>query len=386
MRRGLDGELLRALRDGGPQTRSELALALDVPRTTLSVSLRSLAAAGHLEEDTLAASSGGRRSLRVRISPRRRVLVVSLGERRSRVAVLDGHLTIIRSLSVDLHDRGTDAGALADTVLRAVRQLLGDETPAAVATATVDAESPLHAHVTDQLSHAYAAAPRATVASVRAMAIGERRSGAARGTEDLVAVRLGDSVTSATMAGGRLGRGASDRAGEIGHLRVEEFGPTCTCGLTGCLDSFAGTHALLAQAVDLTRRGRSPALAWVLERTGVLTLDDLVAAGRSGDAVVGVLARDLGQGLGRVVASQVAQAEPRVVVIGGPSAGLGRPLLTELRTTVYRVAPARATEELDIVLSELGEPGVTVGAASAAVDAWIDGVSSGDGHSDRFGQ
>lgn len=377
MRRGLEGELLRALRDGGPQTRNELAQSLDVPRTTASVALRALIAAGHAEEGTLAASSGGRRSLRVRISPQRRVLVVSLGERRSRVAVLDGHLSIARSLGVDLQDRGTDVGVLAGTMLRAVRQLLGDETPTVIATATFDAESPLHTQVVEQLSQAFASTPHVTVASVRAMALGERRSGAARGTEDLVAVRLGDSVTSTTMSGGHLGRGASGRAGEIGHLRVDEFGPVCTCGLTGCLDSFVSHGALVDQAVDLARRGRSPALGSVLERTGVLTLDDLVAAGRSGDPVVALLARDLGQRLGKVVASQVAQAEPRVVVVGGPVAGLGRQLLGELRATVYRVAPARVTEGLDIVLSELGEAGVTVGAAAAAMDAWIDSWAAG---------
>lgn len=371
MRRGLEGELLRTLCDDGPQTRSELARSLDVPRTTLTVSLRSLVAAGHVEEGSLAASSGGRRSLRLRISPHRRVLVVSLGERKARVAVLDGHLTIAHSLSVDLQDRGADVAVLASTVMRAVRQLVGDEVPTAIGTATVDAESPLHVQVAQQLSQAYAATPRATVAAVRAMALGERRAGVARGADDLVAVRLGDSVTSTIISGGHLDHGASGRAGEIGHLRVEEFGPACTCGLTGCLDSFVSAGALVEQATDLARRGRSPAMGSVLERSGALVFDDLVAAGRSGDPVVAQLARDLGQRLGRVVAAQVAQADPRVVVVGGPVAALGRQLLGELRSTVYRLAPARVAEDLDIVLSELGEQGVAVGAASTAIDAWI---------------
>jgi predicted NBD/HSP70 family sugar kinase len=370
MRRGLEGELLRALVDGGPQTRNELARSLDVPRTTLSVSLRSLAAAGHVEEGTLAASSGGRRSLLVRISPRRRVLVVSIGERRARVVVLDGHLTIANSLSVDLRDRDADVALLAGTVLRAARQLMGDDVPTAIGTATLDVESPLHLQITEQTAEAYPDTPRATVAAVRAMALGERRAGVARGTDDLVAIRLGDTVTSTTISGGHLDHGASGRAGEIGHLRVEEFGPACTCGLTGCLDSFVSARALVEQATDLTRRGRSPAMGSVLERTGTLVLDDLVAAGRSGDPVVAQLARDLGQRLGRVVAAQVAQSDPRVVVVGGPVAALGRQLLGELRATVYRLAPARVAEDLDIVLSELGEQGVAVGAASAAVDAW----------------
>lgn len=373
MTTGLDGEVLRRLRDAGPQTKSQLAQWLGVPRTTLTTSLQSLAASGHIEDGPVAPSSGGRRSVTVRMTPDHVVVAISLGERRVRIAVLDGHLAIESGVSIDLQDRGTDPDPISATVRRATEQVLAGRVPVAFGIAAAGS-APLAPEDLDFLEEDHPGTPVATVPAVRAMALGEHRSGEAREIDDFLAVRLGDTVTVATMAGGRLSAGGSGRAGEIGHLRVEEFGPACVCGLTGCLDSFVSSVALVAQATDLARRGRSSTLANVLARSGTLDLSDLVAAGRSGDPAVAQLARELGQRLGSVLAALVAQGDPLRVVIGGPVAALGAHVLGDLRTTVYRLAPARLAENLDIVLSELGDHAVLIGAGSAAWEAWIGAI------------
>ena len=241
MRSGLEGDLLRVLRDAGPQTKNQLADVLGVPRTTLNASLRSLTAAGHIEDGPVAASSGGRRSITVRIAGARRFLVVSLSRSTAQVAVLDGHLTIAAGVSIDLHDREPDAGWLAETVRRAGQRVLGDEQPAAVGVAVADTEPEIETAVVEGLASTHHGRPLVTVPAVRAMALGERRASRPDGADDFVAVRLGESVTTATVAGGYLGLGAGGRSGEVGHLRVEEFGPACACGLTGCLDSFVSS-------------------------------------------------------------------------------------------------------------------------------------------------
>lgn len=368
---GLDGDVLRRLRDAGPQTKSQLAEWLGVPRTTLTTSLQSLAASGHIEDGPLAPSSGGRRSVTVRTTSDRVVVALSLGERRVRIAVLDGHLAIESGVSIDLQDRGTDPDPITATVRRATEQVLAGRVPVAFGIAAAGSAPLAPEDLADFLEEDYPGTPVAAIPAVRAMALGEHRSGEARGIDDFVAVRLGDTVTVATMAGGRLSAGGSGRAGEIGHLRVEEFGPACVCGLTGCLDSFVSSVALVAQATDLAQRGRSGTLANVLARSGALDLADLVAAGRAGDPAVAQLARELGQRLGGVLATLVAQGDPLRVVIGGPVAALGAHVLGDLRTTVYRLAPARLAENLDIVLSELGDHAVLIGAGSTAWEAWI---------------
>ena len=368
---GLHGEVLRHLRDAGPRTKSQLAQSLGVSRTTLTLSLRSLAAAGHVEDGPLAASSGGRRSVRVRFGPGRRFLAVSVGERRVRVALLDGHLSIVTGVSIDLLSLQGRPATLADTVVGAARRVLDWRPPSAVGVSAADTEATLLTELTTRLAEVYPEAPLATLPAVRAMALGERRSGAAAGIDDFLAVRLGAGVTTAAVTGGELSTGAAGRAGAVGHLRVEEFGPACVCGLSGCLDAFVGSGALLARAGELARRGRSETLRKVLEATGSIDLADVVAAGRSGDRVSLELARDVGHRLGPVLAVFVAQVNPRVVVLGGPIAALGPSLADDLQATVRRVAPDTVANETQIILSTMGEQAVLTGTGSEAVAKWI---------------
>ena len=372
MRRGLDGEVLRVLRDAGPQTKNQLADVLGIPRTTLNASVRGLADAGHVEDGSVAASSGGRRSVTVRIACGRRFLVLSMGEAAARVAVLDGQLTVTSGVNIDLQDRDPETEWLADTVCRAAQRLLGTQAPAALGVAVADVEPAVAEAVVARLASAYPDRPLATVSAVRALALGERGQGGTSAADDFVAVRLGRSVTTATVAGGRLAWGSTGRSGEIGHLRVEEFGPACACGLTGCLDSFVSSGALVTHATSLVRHGRPSELAQVLEHAGTLDLRDLVAAARAGDAVVAQVARDLGQRLGRVVAGVVAHANPRRVVVGGPVAAMGSSFLGDLRATVYRLAPPLLAEGLEINLSDPDGRADLIGCASAAMTRWIE--------------
>ncbi|MEO9322819.1 ROK family protein [Nocardioides sp. C4-1] len=368
--RGLGGEVLRRLRDTGPQTKAQLAAGFDVPRTTLAGTLRQLVADGLVDDGPVAPSSGGRRSVSVRIQPDLRFVAVSIGERRIRVAALGGHLAITSGHSIDLAEHGDDVDAVGSTVLDAVADVVDGARPLALAMAAPDLAAPFAEALRARLADHLPDIDHVALSAVRAMALGERHSGAATGLTDVVAVRLGHSVTSATIAGGRLARGAASAAGEIGHLRVEEFGPSCTCGRTGCLDAYASSAAVVARGRELAERGRSPRLTEILDAQGDLTLADVVAGAEGGDAAVVQLAREAGQRLGPVVAGLVAHANPSRVVLGGPVAALGMHLLGDVRAAAYRLAPPRAAEGVEIVLSERGERAVLVGAGIEAFEAW----------------
>jgi predicted NBD/HSP70 family sugar kinase len=55
-------------------------------------------------------------------------------------------------------------------------------------------------------------------------------------------------VGGAAVLGGRVMTGSSGWAGEMGHVCVDPTGPACRCGSTGCLEQYAGRHALMAAA------------------------------------------------------------------------------------------------------------------------------------------
>jgi predicted NBD/HSP70 family sugar kinase len=70
-----------------------------------------------------------------------------------------------------------------------------------------------------------------------------------------------------------------------------------------------------------------------------------------------------------VLASLVSFFNPGLIVIGGGVAGLGHPLLAEIRSVIYRQSLPLATGNLPVVLSELGDDAGVVGAARLISDA-----------------
>jgi len=71
---------------------------------------------------------------------------------------------------------------------------------------------------------------------LHAAALGELYFGVGRRRSDFVLFNAGTGIAAGLVFGGRLYRGASNVAGEMGHSSVEQHGPLCACGLPGCLE------------------------------------------------------------------------------------------------------------------------------------------------------
>jgi predicted NBD/HSP70 family sugar kinase len=218
---------------------------------------------------------------------------------------------------------------------------------------------------------------------VNIMALGELHAGTARSVRDLLFVKVGTGIGCGIVVGGEIYRGVTGSAGDIGHIQVDDNGPICTCGNTGCLEAVFGGAALARDAESAARSGRSPRLADRLAElthnrtipaaraTPVgLTARDVGIAAAAGDPVAIQIVRQGGHRLGQVLASLVSFFNPALLVIGGGvAAGLGHPLLAEIRSVVYRRSLPLATGNLPIVLSELGGTAGVVGAARFVSDS-----------------
>ena len=66
----------------------------------------------------------------------------------------------------------------------------------------------------------------------------------AKGLEDFAILDVSSGVGMGVMSGGRLVRGHSGFAGEIGHITVAPKGRLCGCGNRGCLETVASDTAL----------------------------------------------------------------------------------------------------------------------------------------------
>jgi predicted NBD/HSP70 family sugar kinase len=204
---------------------------------------------------------------------------------------------------------------------------------------------------------------------VNVLAIGEQHAGVARSVRDFLYVKIGTGIGCGIVIDGELYRGVDGCAGDIGHIRVEEFGPTCACGNTGCLEAFSGGAALARDATAAARAGRSAVLAGLLEGRRELTAADLALALAQGDPYAVQLIRDSGRRVGQVLATLVSFFNPGLIVIGGGVTALGHTLLAEIRAVTYRRSLPLATGSLPIVLSELGDEGGVTGAARLISEA-----------------
>lgn len=164
-------------------------------------------------------------------------------------------------------------------------------------------------------------------------ALGEWAYGVGRGENYLAYIKVGTGVGSGLLLNGQIYRGATGSAGEIGHLTIEENGPLCDCGNSGCLEALAGGRAIARQGREAIQKGQRTLLS-SMGPSESLTARDVASAARRGDLVSQKIIANAGRYLGIAIAGLVNLFNPRTVVVGGGVAQIGDLLLQPIRDTV----------------------------------------------------
>ncbi|GAA4114192.1 ROK family transcriptional regulator [Streptomyces sp. NPDC058961] len=177
-------------------------------------------------------------------------------------------------------------------------------------------------------------------------AVAEQRLGAARGQDTFVLLWLGQGIGSALVLDGKLRRGASGGAGEIGFMPVPG-----TSGLPSATGCDGGFH-------ELVHAGAVARLAAGFGRPG--SAEEAV---RDADGpFLDVLAQRLAVG----AAGVVAVLDPGLIVLGGELGHAGGPLLA---SRVQRALAALTPLPTEVRPSALGDGAVLGGALLTARDA-----------------
>jgi glucokinase-like ROK family protein len=375
--------LLRLLRDEGARSRAELGDVVHLSRSKLALELDRLVDLGLVEPAGLAASRGGRRSSIVRLSRHLRVVGIDIGATSIDIAVTNGELEILGHVSTPCNVReGPDV--VLDRALDLLAKLRGQGMVDVVHGAGIGVPGPVSFRdgvpVVPPIMPGWDRFPVREVISqrlgcpvlvdndVNIMALGEAHAGLARSVDDFLLVKIGTGVGCGVVVGGQIYRGMSGSAGDIGHIMVDDHGPTCVCGNVGCLEAYFSGAALARDALSVAQSGRSAFLAQRLEQAGELTAIDVGAAVAAGDTVGVRMVREGGRRVGQVLAGLISFFNPGLVVIAGGVAGLGHILLAEIRSVVYRRSPPLATGNLPIALSELENTAGVIGATRLISD------------------
>jgi len=185
-------------------------------------------------------------------------------------------------------------------------------------------------------------------------AIGEALAGAARGARDFVYLTISTGLGGAIVSGGRMVRGASGTAGELGHWPVALPScagvPRCGCGAPGCAEAFAAGKNLA-------------------ERAGLPDAAAVYAAAAAGEPGAATCVRDAEEALAALAVGIANVLNPERIVVGGavaehePAHVLG-PMRAAIAARAFR-APAAAVR---VVPASLGPDVGLVGAALAACE------------------
>jgi glucokinase len=182
-------------------------------------------------------------------------------------------------------------------------------------------------------------------------ALGERLYGHGREHPSFLMITLGTGIGGGLVLGHQLYPGANGFAAEVGHMKVDSAAdaPLCACGQRGCVETFAGTRALLR---EFARHGGSA--------NEVLPI---AVSARRGEQAGLKTFQMMGSALGRLLANIQNLLDLNAVIFSGGISASFDLIEPHVRSALRAHAFAPPLAEVPLLVSELGERAGVIGAA-----------------------
>jgi len=200
-------------------------------------------------------------------------------------------------------------------------------------------------------------------------ALGEHVFGAGRGVANMVYITVSTGVGGGLILGGKLYRGVTDEAGEIGHMTIQPYGPLCSCGNRGCLEAVASGTAIAREARDLVARGAGQVILVAAEGDpGKIDAAVVASAAAGGDPEAVSIITGAAGSLGTGIANILNLLNPSLVILGGGVMETGALIWEEVKKEVRNRALDAAWTVARLVPAELGGRAGVMGAIALALD------------------
>jgi predicted NBD/HSP70 family sugar kinase len=193
-------------------------------------------------------------------------------------------------------------------------------------------------------------------------ALAELTWGAGKDCSNFAYIKAATGIGAGIVIDGRLLRGATGTAGEIGHTTLDEGGALCYCGNRGCLETVAS----------------GPAILHLVGPVGgeTLTLARLVDLALNGDLRCRRAISDAGREIGVAIAGLCNLINPERVIVGGLLSKTGEVLLQPLRESIRRHAVQAAAESVDVRAAVFVERAELLGSLALALLSSSERVSA----------
>ena len=191
-----------------------------------------------------------------------------------------------------------------------------------------------------------------------ACAVAEWKFGAGRGSNNMVFLTFGTGLGAGLILDGKLYSGTNDNAGELGHIRLCEFGPT-GFGKVGSFEGFCSGNGIAQlayfKALEKVQSGTYPAYFKKGYTLADVSAKDVALAAEAGDATAIEVYNICGSYLGKGLSIVIDLLNPEVIVIGSIFARSKHLLWESAKKEIEKEALALSASCCKVVPAELGE-------------------------------
>ena len=170
-------------------------------------------------------------------------------------------------------------------------------------------------------------------------------------SDNFVYVTVSDGVGAGIVLNGQLIRGESNSAGEFGHNTLNQDGPQCLCGAHGCWEADTSNQATLSRYLG---RELVPLWGGAVQPPTSLTIEDLIARARGGDARAASAIEATGHYLGIGIGSILNALNPSQVFVGGEITGAWDMIEAAIREGVLERTLTRAAAATPVIPEQMG--------------------------------
>jgi glucokinase len=181
------------------------------------------------------------------------------------------------------------------------------------------------------------------------MCLAEFKLGSAKGAQNAVCLTLGTGVGGGLIIEGKLYRGSSYAAGEIGHMPINFKGPACNCGGVACLEAYIGNHRIASVVKKVFKKD--------------IPLEQLSRMAAKNDLRAVKIWEEVGAQLGLALVSVVNLLNPDRIVIGGGVANAGKVLFSKIEEVIITRAMVVQASKVKVFKAKLGNDAGMLGAA-----------------------
>lgn len=196
-----------------------------------------------------------------------------------------------------------------------------------------------------------------------AAAIGEFMFGAGKNTKNMVYITVSTGIGAGAIVDGRIYRGNTCNALELGHTTILPDGPKCNCGNYGCLEALASGTAIARIANERLKAGIESSL----KKYEVVTSYEVFEEAKKGDKLSSDVIEKSLEYLGIGISNIITIMDPEIVIIGGGVSLAGDIVFDSVNKVVNKRCFKVLRENCKVVPAALVKQSGLIGAIALAV-------------------